>query len=92
MRIRRVPSNRVQAHIDHLGLNVPRLRIARSTLYHELQRGFDALGEDTMWTAFAVAQLLPDTDGRLAPFFTTARSFFGPLAERILERQPEEWP
>jgi len=45
-----------------------------------------------MWTAFAVAQLLPDTDGRLAPFFTTARSFFGPLAERILERQPEEWP
>ena len=85
-----VPPNRVQAHINHLGLNVPRLRIARSTIYHELQRGFDALKADTLWIAFAAAQLLPDTDGRLAPFFTTARSFFGPLAERILEREPED--
>jgi len=74
----------------HLGLNVPRLRNARRSIYDELQTGFNALDDDTMWVAFAEAHLLPGAGGRLAPFFTTARSFFGPLAERILQRQPRE--
>lgn len=35
--------------------------------------------------------LTPDELGRLAPFFTTSRSCFGPASERILARQPREW-
>ena len=36
-------------------------------------------------------ELLPREDNRLPRFFSTSRSYFGPVAERILEEAPQEW-
>ena len=41
--------------------------------------------------AAARVELLPDGEKDLLKFFTTTRSYFGPLAERVLEQQPQEW-
>ncbi len=35
--------------------------------------------------------LTPDENGRLVPFFTTPRSYFGPLSEPILAQPPQTW-
>ena len=46
---------------------------------------------ETAMTTWGRDVLTPDELGRLAPFFTTSRSCFGPASERILARQPREW-
>lgn len=87
----------VDNHIVGLGLNVERLRIRREAIWLELAASFsifaDLPEEDRAdhLTMLAESQLLPNRDGRLAPFFTTARSFFGPLAEAILAAPPQSW-
>ena len=75
-------------------LNARRLRIARERRWRALS---DAWGEwterlsdpDQMHEA-ARRELLP-ANGRLSQFFTTARSYFGPLAERVLDEPPRAW-
>ena len=37
------------------------------------------------------AVLMPDEDGNLASFFTTARCYFHPIGERILAEDPHTW-
>lgn len=87
----------VDGHIERLKLNVERLRIRRETIWRELAMSFEVirdLPEDQHtdhFTALAESQLLPNHDDKLAPFFTTTRSFFGPLAETILARPPQPW-
>ena len=35
-------------------------------------------------------ELLP-ANGRLRRFFTTSRSYFGPIAEQVLDEPPRAW-
>ena len=39
----------------------------------------------------AFKQRLADPDGRLSRFFTTSGCYFGPVAERLLDEQPQAW-
>ncbi len=87
----------VDAHIFGLGLNVGRLCHQREAVRAVLAAAFqdlDALGparRDEGLLVLAGNRLLPDDQGKLAPFFSTARSFFGPAAEVILARPPQPW-
>ncbi len=77
--------------IETLNLNANRLRHARRRLWDDLvEVSADVLNEPGM-TTWVRTVLTPDERGRLAPFFTTSRSYFGPAGERILARQPQEW-
>ena len=85
----------VRQAIDMLGLNAPRLQRARLTRLENLAQveseqialpGYLAFMEN--WVR---AELLPDEDGNLLAFFTTRRSYFGPLAELILAEPPQAW-
>ena len=84
--------NRVQNTVAILGLNVERLRQERESLWNKLTQDWDgfALDDEIMLEA-ARGALLPDADGKLPSFFTTARSYFGPLAESILAEPPQSW-
>ena len=78
--------------IEILGLNVPRLREARASRRRDLEldwAGYD--GDQSKIRAAARRELLPDDAGKLPGFFTTTRSFFGPLAEVILEAADGAW-
>ena len=86
-----VPAGDVTRTIDVLNLNAPRLRVQRESRWRALN---DAWGElfndaDAMRNA-ARSELLP-VGARLPDFFTTRRSYFGPVAERILAEQPGVW-
>lgn len=83
---------RLQKTIAILGLNVERLRIAREQLLLHLHELYDFYGDnlDAMELA-AREHLLPDDAGDLPGFFTTARSYFGELAELILAEPPQPW-
>ena len=85
-------ADRVDRTIDFLGLNVERLRLAREERWRALEdawRDHDA-DEDVMQEAAREA-LLPGHDGRLRRFFTTSRSYFGPVGERVLAQKPSAW-
>lgn len=85
----------VQRAIDVLGLNAPRLQRARLTRLENLMQvevEQMAMSDYPVFMANWVrAELLPDGDGNLLEFFTTRRSYFGPLAERILAEPPQAW-
>ena len=85
---------RVTRTIEILNLNAERLRLAREKQWNNLEEEADQISDpddsDTM-DAWMRSVLMPDDASRLVPFFTTARSYFGPLAERILEQQPQAW-
>ena len=49
----------------------------------------ELLGDSELRYKAAGSELLP-VAGRLPEFFTTARCFFGPLAERVLD-EPRAW-
>ena len=91
---RELPAAPSLARVLEDGLNARRLRIARERRWRALS---DAWGEwterlsdpDQMHEA-ARRELLP-ANGRLSQFFTTARSYFGPLAERVLDEPPRAW-
>ena len=87
-----IPAYRVQKTIAILGLNVERLRIAREQWFLRLHEIYDFYGDnlDAMEMA-AREHLLPDDAGDLPGFFTTSRSYFGELAELILDEPPQAW-
>lgn len=87
-----IPVEHVAYTIDLLGLDVRRLRMARRRrwidLIKTLEEGIDDSG---LITDAARRELTPDADGCLPAFFTTARSFFGPVAETVLGEHPQSW-
>lgn len=88
-------TDEVQRAIDVLGLNAPRLQRARLTRLENLMQvevEQMAMPDYPVFMANWVrAELLPDGDGNLLEFFTTRRSYFGPLAERILAEPCQAW-
>ena len=76
--------------IDILKLNERRLRLAREELWNDLEEESGQIDYD-MRDAWMRSVLVPDDDGRLSPFFTTTRSYFGPVAEHVLGQQPQTW-
>ena len=81
-----VDAARVERTIKTLGLNVPRLKEGRAARWRALEEDLHHYGEDrTKIRAAARRELAPGELGRLPAFFTTTRSFFGQLAEAILE-------
>ena len=72
-----------------LGLDVPRLVKAREKIMRALAAYSDI--DMVLLEIEARRQLLPDTAGKLMPWFTTRRSFFGAIAETILATPPQEW-
>ena len=87
-----VAASRIQKTIAILGLNVERLRMEREKQLHRLHELYDNFGDNLgIIEAAARGELLPDDAGNLPGFFTTTRSYFGPLAELILAEPPQAW-
>ncbi len=89
-----IPTARVTHTIEILNLNAERLRSAREKQWNNLEEEADQIGDpddSDIMDAWSRSVLMPDDAGRLVPFFTTTRSYFGPLAERVLEQQPQAW-
>lgn len=87
-----VPVAHAQWTIEILGLNVRRLRRARRKVWRKLgEHWADWLDDPNLATVAARQVLLPDEGERLAAFFTTGRTWFGPLAERVLSQRPRRW-
>lgn len=86
-----VSADHVTRTIEVLNLNAGRLRIAREkrwrALNDEWREWFD--DPDRMNEA-ARDELLPTND-RLRRFFTTSRSYFGAIGERVLDEHPRTW-
>ena len=83
---------RVQRSIEVLGLNVPRLRDARADRRRALEDDWHEYGGDLQKIrAAARRELLPGESGKLPDFFTTARSFYGSVAEAILDEPSRSW-
>ena len=74
-----------------LNLNADRLCLARERWWNDLVRRSGEAVEATQIEAWVREVLTPDEDDRLAPFFTTSRSYFGSLGERILAEPPQDW-
>lgn len=85
-----VAADQLRHNIDVLGLNVHRLRFARQRHWQNLADLSTFEDTEAMWEWIRI-NLLPDKSGSLARFFTTTRSYFGPLADRILEEDPMDW-
>ena len=88
-------SSLVQATIDVLGLNVPRLCTVREQIWSALR---DSIGEEILdeelVRARAEQALLPDEADRLPAYFTTARSFYETRTDAvsdILSASPQRW-
>lgn len=77
--------------IETLNLNANRLRHARRRHWDDLVDISADVPKETAMTTWVRTVLTPDERGRLAPFFTTSRSYFGRAGERMLGRQPQEW-
>ncbi|WP_428098160.1 retron system putative HNH endonuclease [Candidatus Rariloculus sp.] len=84
------PVVNVHRTIEILGLNVRRLVRARQSKWRNLSDVY-AGDLDDRGSEAARAELALDEDGSLPPFFTTARSFFGPFSETALDEPPREW-
>ena len=86
-----VSAGDVNQTIEVLNLNARRLRIARERRWSALSEAWgELLGDSELRYRAARSELLP-VDGRLPEFFTTARCYFGPLAERVLDEPPRAW-
>ena len=87
-----VPAEHVAHTIGLLGLDVRRLRQARRRRWSDLGRLFeDGLDDPDLIAEAARQELTPGQGGNLPAFFTTARSFFGPVAEVVLGDHPQAW-
>ena len=87
-----IPAARVTRTIEILNLNAERLRFAREARRSDLvELSGRVAGNQSKMDAWMRSVLTPGDAGRLDSFFTTARSYFGPLAERVLKRQPQAW-
>ena len=86
-----VPVTDVVRTIELLNLNAKRLRRARERRWRALNYEYGELvGDLDQMSKAARRELLP-VDSRLPDFFTTTRSYFGPVAERVLDDQREVW-
>ena len=82
----------VQTTIGILQLNIERLRLARENRWNDLKKQWESYrGEPDVMRAAARQELMISGDNNLTKFFTTARSYFGPLAELILAEPPQAW-
>lgn len=87
-----IDAGRVNRTIEILGLNVERLRLAREKRWNALSDNWREHYEDLeVMQAAARGELLPGEDCRLPRFFSTSRSFFDPLDEAILAKEPQTW-
>jgi len=89
-----ISSTYVTRTIEILNLNARRLCLAREAWRDDLieRSGQVADPNDpSKMNAWVRSMLTPDENGRLEPFFTTARSYFGPLGERVLAQPPQAW-
>ena len=87
-----VDAGRVNGTIDILGLNVERLRLAREKRWRALSESWrDHFHDSQVMQEAARLELSPGDDDRLPRFFTTSRSYFGPVAEAILAEAPQAW-
>ena len=87
----RVSAGDVTRTIEVLNLNAPRLRIQRERRWMALNDAWGELFDDTDAIRDAARTELLPVGGGLPEFFTTRRSYFGPVAERILMEQPRAW-
>lgn len=86
-----VSADRVRRTIEFLGLNVGRLRDARERHWRALSDAWEDFAEDLgVMEEAARGELLPKK-GRLPRFFTTNRSYFGSVSERVLDERPRAW-
>lgn len=89
-----IPAARVTRTIEVLNLNAERLRLAREKQWNNLEEEADQISDpdnSDIMDAWIRSVLMLDDAGRLVSFFTTTRSYFGPLAERVLEQQAQAW-
>ena len=86
-----VSASHVNRTIEVLNLNAGRLRIQRERRWRALNAAWGELFGDTdVMREVAKGELLP-VGGGLPEFFTTKRSYFGLVAERILAEAPRAW-
>ena len=87
-----IPAVRVERTIEILGLNVERLRLAREKHWRAFDDNWREHHDDLeVMIAAAKRELKPSKTGGLPRFFTTSRSYFAPLSERVLAEDPREW-
>ena len=77
--------------IEVLNLNAERIRFAREKRWNDLVEVSEGIDDPEKMDVWVRSVLMPDEDGRLAPFFTTTRCYFHPLGERILAEDPHAW-
>ncbi len=89
-----IPAAHVRRTIEILNLNAKRLQLARAKQWNDLEEESGQIGDPDdpdMMNVWIRSVLIPDENGQLTPFFTTNRSYFGPLSESILAQQPQTW-
>ncbi len=87
-----IEARRVERTIDILGLNVPRLRVARRKRWQALNESCrEHIDDPQVMQRLAREELLPGKDGRLLRFFSTSRSYFNLIADEILAEAPRKW-
>ena len=87
-----VPAEHIAHTIGLLGLDVRRLRQARRRRWSDLGRLFeDGLDDLDLIAEAARQEFTLGQGGGLPDFFTTARSFFGPVADVVLGERPQAW-
>ena len=85
-------ASKVNKTINILGLDVEHLRLAREKHWQALSDNWQGHLDDPQKIQEAARiELSPAKDNLLPQFFSTSRSYFGPLAEKILAEEPQEW-
>ena len=87
-------ADRVTSTIQILNLNTERLRLQREKRWIGLQEEslqFDDPDNPLLMETWIRHLLSTDENDRLNPLFTTTRSYFGELAETILEEESPKW-
>ena len=77
--------------IKTLKLNARRLLRARRSQWNDLVELSANVTDETSMAAWIRTVLTPDERGRLQPFFTTSRSYFGSIGELVLAEKPQDW-
>ena len=77
--------------IEILGLNIPRLMHARRDFWDNLRWVMHRYQSDSNAMRIWARNCLLPQNGSLRKFFTTSRSYFGELGERILAEKPRNW-
>ena len=73
-----------------LNLNAVRLK-ARGRQWSDLVELSAQVADEHEMGAWIRTVLSPGEADNLAPFFTTSRSYFGPLGELVLAESPRDW-